>query len=228
MATAQEPTQARGRQRRELLLRAATELLASGGAKAVTHRAVAARAGLPAASTTYYFESIQQLTEEALRLHVHDRIEELRVLAEAATRDGGSAGEIAQRFAEALTARSADVTIAQFEVYLEAARNPALRAPVAEALAAFESLARSVLAALGAQRPTQAASAFVALIDGFALHQLARPHSVQEEAALLLEAMRALFVVHLMDDDELARWDRRLAEQLAWTPDPGRVTARTE
>src|SRR5580698_3447170 len=89
MVTGLQPTQERSRVRREALLRAALELISEGGTRAVTHRAVSARAGLPPASTTYYFESIQQLTQEALRLHVAERVAELQALSDVAA-SGGS------------------------------------------------------------------------------------------------------------------------------------------
>ncbi len=45
---------------------AAAELLAEGGFEAVRHRAVARRAGLPLASTTYYFSSLDDLIARAV------------------------------------------------------------------------------------------------------------------------------------------------------------------
>jgi DNA-binding transcriptional regulator YbjK len=214
MAVGLQPSQERSRVRREALLRAATELLAEGGTRSLTHRAVAARAGLPQATTTYYFESIQQLSEEALRMHVGERVEELGALAEAAGRGGRTAEEIALRFADSLAGRSREITIAQFEVYLEAARNPNLREAVAEVLEAFEQIAEAALGALGAKRPAEAAGTFVALLDGFAVHRVARPRSKGEESAALFEAMRALFIAYVMDDDELARWHERFRQPL--------------
>ncbi|MFI5426371.1 TetR/AcrR family transcriptional regulator [Aeromicrobium sp. UC242_57] len=58
-------SQERSRARREALLDAAIDLFAEGGSRAITHRAVAARAGLPSATTTYYFESIDELIRAA-------------------------------------------------------------------------------------------------------------------------------------------------------------------
>src|SRR5580698_1363770 len=159
MENSTSPVQDRSRARRAALVQAAVALLAEGGVRAITHRAVASRAGVPLASTTYYFESIQQITEEALRVHVSARISELQVLAVEAASGSGSADEVAEHFVEALLARDSAATIAQFEVYLEAARNPAFRQSVEEALGAFEELAFVTLSALGARRPAQAAAA---------------------------------------------------------------------
>jgi DNA-binding transcriptional regulator YbjK len=51
----------KGERRRSALICAAAELLCHAGFEAVTHRAVAERAGLPLASTTYYFSSLEEL-----------------------------------------------------------------------------------------------------------------------------------------------------------------------
>ncbi|HEV7685792.1 MAG TPA: TetR family transcriptional regulator, partial [Acidimicrobiia bacterium] len=49
MGNGQSPRQDRSRRRRDALLRATIELLGEIGAKSITHRAVAERAGLPLA-----------------------------------------------------------------------------------------------------------------------------------------------------------------------------------
>lgn len=215
------PTQERSRRRRDALLRAAIEVLAESGAKSVTHRAVAARAHLPAASTTYYFESIDQLLEEALRLHVGERVAEIEALVAAAAADAADAESLARRLADALTARSPQAVIAQFEVYLEAARVPALREPVRQALEAFEQMAEVGLASLGARRPAQAAAALVALIDGFALHRLARPDSDHNDAEALFEALQGLYLSFVVDERERERWLAPLRTRV-----PARVNPR--
>jgi DNA-binding transcriptional regulator YbjK len=202
MGNGQSPRQDRSRRRRDALLRATIELLGETGAKSVTHRAVAERAGLPLASTTYYFGSVNQLIEEALKLHVAERVAELSGMAAVALgATGASAQDIAERLAEVLAAAPTPILVAQYQMYLEAGRNPALQPAVAEALAAFEGLAAGVLATLGAREPELTAEAFVALLDGFALHRLARPRDRGREAAALVSAMRALFLEQVMDAD---------------------------
>jgi len=219
MGNAQSPRQDRSRRRRDSLLRATIELLGESGAKSVTHRAVAERAGLPLASTTYYFRSVQQLIEEALKLHVAERVAELEGLATVALAGSGvSAQDIAERLAEVLAAAPTPILVAQYQMYLEAGRNPALQPAVAEALAAFERLAATVLGALGARRPEAAAEAFVALLDGFALHRVARPRDPSQEAAALTAAMRALFLDQVLDPADRDAAHARLRRPLAPRP----------
>ena len=56
----------KGERRRYALVSAAADLLCEGGFDAVRHRAVARRAGLPLASTTYYFSSLDDLIAKAV------------------------------------------------------------------------------------------------------------------------------------------------------------------
>ncbi|MGV9857924.1 TetR/AcrR family transcriptional regulator [Gordonia sp. NPDC003425] len=58
-------TTPKGERRRSRLIEAAGALLLEGGFDAVRHRAVADRASLPLASTTYYFGSLEDLMAEA-------------------------------------------------------------------------------------------------------------------------------------------------------------------
>src|SRR3954467_2180985 len=65
---------ASAQRRRASRLEAAADLSAEVGAGAVTHRAVAARAGVPLSTTSYFFSSIDALVTEALRQGVSDRV----------------------------------------------------------------------------------------------------------------------------------------------------------
>ena len=56
----------KGERRRQALTEAAGELLREGGFEALRHRAVAERAGLPLASTTYYLDSLDDLITAAV------------------------------------------------------------------------------------------------------------------------------------------------------------------
>lgn len=79
-----------------------------------------------------------------------------------------------------------------------------MKRTVAQALDAFEQFAVVALKALGARDPDGAAPAFVALVDGFALHRLARPRPRADEVALLRRGLRALFLAEIVDPGELA------------------------
>src|SRR5436309_11766607 len=80
----------KGERRRQELVTAAAALLRSGGFDAVRHRAVAERAGLPLASTTYYFDSLEDLVTAAVEHHSKAELATgRRRLEELATRHRG-------------------------------------------------------------------------------------------------------------------------------------------
>jgi TetR/AcrR family transcriptional regulator, regulator of biofilm formation and stress response len=195
-AMAGEPRtlQARGARRRDELLRAALRVIGERGIGAATHRAIAQAAGVPSATTTYYFASLDELLEEALRLFAREEVARLRALADALDAPGGvTPEEAAAVFAHELTRGRADdpEQIAQFELYIEAARRPALRATAGECLDAYAAVAEAAMRAAGAREPAEAARAAVALVDGTGLDAIARggPRSADE----LRRALLALF-----------------------------------
>jgi DNA-binding transcriptional regulator YbjK len=212
MAIRPRTHRARGQERRQALLRAALELVAERGFAGTTHRAVAARAGVPTATTSYFFASIDELIREALRLFVAEQAAELGALADRLARQGGSPAALADQIAAAILAAPRAPSLAQLEVYLESARHPALRPAVSEALAAFQRLAEAALRSAGARRPAEGARAFVALADGFTLHHLARPRR-RSDVGDLRRALKALFIAYAMEGPELRAWQARLTRK---------------
>ena len=220
-----EPNQQRGRDRRQALLRAAQELLAERGAKAVTHRAVASRAGLPLASTTYYFTSIDELTQEALLLAVEERVALLQAVMSAGAPPSRTPEQFARTYVGTVIARPKADILAQLGVYLEAARNPALQEAASAAIESFEALAERGLAMVGPRDATDTAIAVAAMLDGFALHRVVRPLPPEYEMELILNALRALFIAHTADEAEIAEWQTRLGQEFTRTGMPAAVPA---
>lgn len=179
--------------RRDDLLRAATEIVGEQGASAATHRAVAARAGLPPATTTYFFSSIAELIAEALRTFVAERTVAVSDLT-ARFADERRPPGIDEAFASLLLTGDRVSELAQIEAYLHAARGPDLGPAVAEAMAAFEQAAEAALRAAGSPRAADGARAFVALTDGFVLQHLANPRPDDEQ--VFLDALRSLFAAY--------------------------------
>lgn len=73
--------------RRREITRAAAELIVEVGVEALTHRKVAARAGVPLGSTTQYFATLDDLRDEALRelvREIEEHVEKTRAAVEAA------------------------------------------------------------------------------------------------------------------------------------------------
>jgi len=110
--------------RREAIVGATLGLIGERGADAVTHRAVAAAAGVPLASTTYYFASKEALVREAFELAIERSLHLVEAHAERAE---GTAVERLVALTEAQLADTDAPLAAQFELMLEAGRRPGLR-----------------------------------------------------------------------------------------------------
>jgi DNA-binding transcriptional regulator YbjK len=122
----------KGERRRDALVSAAADLLCEGGLDAVRHRAVARRAGLPLASTTYYFSSLDDLIAKAVE-HVGEReAEELRTKLAVLQRRRRGVESTADVLVDLLlgdspTAQINEWLISRYERYIVCARQPALR-----------------------------------------------------------------------------------------------------
>ncbi len=155
----------RGERRREELAEAACDLLAEEGFAAVSHRAVAGRAGLPLASTTYYFASREELVAEALA-RLGDR---WLALSEARAADAGPS--TAERVVAAVAGTAArDELVTFYERYVQAARTPAWAEVVRGWTAGITALVARVLLEDG--RDPAVAPRVVALVDGLLLAAL--------------------------------------------------------
>jgi DNA-binding transcriptional regulator YbjK len=121
---------ARGAARRTLLLDAAVRIVAGRGFAALTHRAVAAEAGVSAASATHHFASVADL-HRAMFEYVGSGIGlELAALVAAAARDPDVVPAICADFAVRLAADRRVETAAVFEMIVAAGHDRELR-PVA-------------------------------------------------------------------------------------------------
>lgn len=169
-------TRPRGAARREALLEATLRIVADTGADAVTHRRVAEVAKLPLASTTYYFESKEQLLTAALALAAERDLERLREVADSRRALAPSA---ADAVAVLMPSRDEDPTagrrslIASYTLLLEAARRPALRELVRRWTDAYTTTVAELLARAGSPQPVADAELLLATADGLLISSLA-------------------------------------------------------
>jgi len=121
----------KGERRRCALVNAAADLLCEGGFDAVRHRAVARRAGLPLASTTYYFSSLDDLIAAAVEyVGMREATQvQSRVAALSRRRRGAeaTADVLIDLLVDAPGSDSKEQLISRYERYIACARHPALR-----------------------------------------------------------------------------------------------------
>ena len=149
--------------------------MASKGLPAVTHRRVAREAKVPLAATTYYFASKDEILSEALESLSAAEVERLSGLAAEIATGTKTLEEVSAALGAALIPDPdfAERTwLAQFEIYVEAARNPALRPAVQRWREAFVDLAEQSLRAVDAPDPERRAPIAVAAINGILLDRL--------------------------------------------------------
>ncbi|MCW2770978.1 MAG: hypothetical protein JWR27_2411 [Aeromicrobium sp.] len=213
MGTRAQLSQERSRLRREELLSAAIELFAEGGARAITHRAVAARAGLPPATTTYYFESIQELIRESLGSHVHQWTRELAALADVDLTVDLDLDRASRFLAAVFASRGPDVAALELSIFLAAAREAELQDAARLAMEAFEEFATRLLAGVGVDEPGHLSAAIVALIMGTAVRRQSGFYSENTEARLLTAAIRDLVAARVLGPDGVDRLLTELARK---------------
>jgi DNA-binding transcriptional regulator YbjK len=162
--------------RRQAMLEATLRLIDRRGADAVTHRAVAAEAGVPLAATTYHFSSKAALVREAFELVIAHSTE----LVERSTQvDGPLTDEqLADRlaaFAEAQRRDQRAPLAAQVELMLEAGRRPELQELARCWTAAYQAGLLRLMRAGDVEPATEAAELVSDLIEGALLNQLSLP-----------------------------------------------------
>lgn len=118
----------KGERRRFALVCAAADLLCQGGFDAVTHRAVAEQAGLPLASTTYYFSSLEELIETAVDYLCTAELARLRDRVGSLPRRRRGAEAAADLLVDLLAGEpNREQLISRYERYIACARHPAMR-----------------------------------------------------------------------------------------------------
>jgi TetR/AcrR family transcriptional regulator, regulator of biofilm formation and stress response len=176
--TTRKDPRPRGAARREALLEAVLKIVAEVGADAVTHRRVAEVADLPLASTTYWFESKEQLLTAALELAAQRDIARLQEFIVEPLDDSADPLELAvaailEPLDESLQASRGSL-LATYALLLEAARRPSLRAVTRDWTEAYLKLLSRLFKAAGSDDPRADAELLLAAADGLLIYQLAQ------------------------------------------------------
>jgi AcrR family transcriptional regulator len=180
-------TAERGREVRQRLLAAATELIAERGWTAVSTRVLAERAGVAPGIVHYHFSSMQALLVEA---------------AVAAAR--ALAGEVGPRLAAADSAEAMlgelfgllepytgtdPLSLLLVEAYLAATRDEGLRAGLGAVIGALRRELAGFLGTHGVPDPDTTALVLAAAIDGVLLHRALLPGPSGAEVATVLRRL---------------------------------------
>jgi len=165
----------KGERRRYALISAAAELLREGGFEAVRHRAVAQRAGLPLASTTYYFSSLDDLIASAVEHIGMLEVAQLRARIAGLSRRRRSAETTADMLVGLLLGSqdtpengspAAEQLISRYERYIVCARQPELREVQRRILHQRSDAVTEAVERSGRTARVEMADALVCIVDG--------------------------------------------------------------
>lgn len=158
--------------RRAALVDAAAAIVVEQGFAGVSHRAVAARSGLPLAATTYYFVSLEDLLAQAASVLAERHVEQVRAHLDRLPERSLRPVTAARHAVDVVLPPGLDAAslLGLYERYLEAGRSPSLRPVVLRWNAEVRRLIGVVLARTGYDTDPALA---LALVDGLAVTALA-------------------------------------------------------
>lgn len=171
---------------RERIIAAALGLLGTEGARALTHRRVDERAGLPQGSTSNHFRTRAALIDGATDGLVTAELQGLRSM------QARTVEELVEQSAQAIELVTGPLRVgsaARLAIFLEAARDERLRERVSASRAAYVEVMVAAMRELGAADPASAAEALMAASEGIILHRIAR-HDERDPRPLLEVVVR--------------------------------------
>lgn len=175
----------KGERRRALLVAAAAGLLAEGGFDAIRHRAVAERAGVPLAATTYYFSSLDELVGAGLDKLAREEMADTRACLDM--RDDPYEIVLDLLLGPRSRTEGLDAVLRRFERLIGSGRRPFLAGLLRDQRVEFDALLDEALTRAAGRRPAPGEVRRVtALVDGLVLTALIEaepdPRSIAREA----------------------------------------------
>jgi DNA-binding transcriptional regulator YbjK len=180
----------KGERRRHELVAAAAALLTEGGFDAIRHRAVAERAGLPLASTTYYFDSLDDLIEAAVEFNGRTELAEGR--ARLARMLAGEPTDAIEFVLDQLIGESdSQAVMLRYERLVGTGRRPYLRPLMRQMGVELHQLLLEVLTAGGFRMDLERVNQLISVVDGAVVNALIEVHPDPRGAArrMLLSVM---------------------------------------
>lgn len=176
--------QQRGEVRRDAILRATWAVILRDGVRGVRHRAVAAAAGVPLSSTTYYFKDIQDLLVQSFELFADESIEafvapfwrqaEQQRLAIATQITEGETAlategsrlllSVAANYIETRLSQHREQVVLEYAFWYAAIHEPRLQVAVRQVVRRWITLMLPWLSLLPVSEPEQAARSMLATV----------------------------------------------------------------
>jgi DNA-binding transcriptional regulator YbjK len=180
----------KGERRRHELVAAAAALLTEGGFEAIRHRAVAERAGLPLASTTYYFDSLDELIEAAVEFNGRAELDDGR--ARLARMLAGEPTDVIEFALDLLVSdHDSEAVMLRYERLVGTGRRPYLRPLMRQLGVELHKLLLDILTAGGFRMDPERINQLISVVDGAVVNALIEVHPDPRGAArrMLLSVM---------------------------------------
>lgn len=182
--------------RRDRILQATLEVITADGVAGASYRGIAAHAGVPLGSMTYYFPSLESLVVSALdstRSHLEPRYA-------APLREARTPGDIVDVLVEA-TIGATSPTLDDIRLYAEI-RHYGIRNP--DVAAVLQAVEDDSLAMLHGRLPQSTGLTVNALLWGWWSHRLAHPDEALDEVTVR-RSFEALVAIPALDPPSPAK-----------------------
>ncbi len=161
-----------GTDTRERILRTTLGLIGGEGIGAVTNRRVATEAGVSLGSLTYHFGSQVDLLRESLLMFVGEEVMRLEEISADLRLRNPDVVEVAGEVERIIRESGKRIhQLAELELHLRAARDPALQDASRRCFEAYEGVAQAALEKLRIPDPERHAAVVVGLMYGLALRR---------------------------------------------------------
>jgi len=177
---------------RERSLRAAVDLLATGGMRALTHGRVDARAGLPKGSTSNHFRTRAALLDGVLAWMLQQQLDEVRPSRAVETAD--DLVDLLVELFTHMTGPDRAVTSARMLLIVESVHDADLRATMTTGRQTVIEALGPALERLGATDPALAGRTLAACMQGLFLAELAGIEKVEPRPVIDLVVRAAVGV----------------------------------
>jgi DNA-binding transcriptional regulator YbjK len=164
-------------QRKAQVVDAALRVIGREGVRGLSMRAVAAEAGVPLGTTTYYFADRDALVEAAFRCHAQRETARV-VAAVAAMGPDLSTADLAHRLADFVVAgltEHRDLLRTEYEFLGEASRRSGLQGASSAFLQTLQLHLEATVSALGSPTPRTDARLVLAVVAGLEVDLLVSP-----------------------------------------------------
>ncbi|MBJ8340276.1 TetR family transcriptional regulator [Antrihabitans sp. YC3-6] len=168
--------------RRSRIAECAINIVGTDGMRALTHRAVDDRLGLPAGSTSYYYRTRRSLLEAMVGHLTEKSRQDFRSTRRAALPDLDRTSVVIGRSLDHLLARRRADIAARYALAIEVADDPDLRAALASCFFSRDH-ATELFRQLHAADPYAAAADLVSLCEGLVFDRFAGARSLDKFVA---------------------------------------------